>query len=180
MPLADYPVFVREGAIVPLAVETGATGHGESFSSGHLTVAVFPAPPGSEHEGSHFELPEEGRRGGIRLATARVASRGRAKGPAPEGRPRQDALELTASPTDRPLLWRIRAASDDAAPDPRVVRDLLGPDPVRVESTAALTSAPRTWTRGPEGTLWIRVADPHPRAGVRLRLGPGREAPPFF
>ena len=39
------PLFVREGAIVPLAVEGDATGLGTAASAGHLTVLAYPGPP---------------------------------------------------------------------------------------------------------------------------------------
>ena len=41
-PLDEFPVFVREGAIVPLNVERDYTGIGNSESNGYLTWLVYP------------------------------------------------------------------------------------------------------------------------------------------
>jgi alpha-glucosidase (family GH31 glycosyl hydrolase) len=141
-PLERYPVFVKEGSIVPLSVSDSTTGHGGQFSAGHLTVAVYPPPRGT----SSFDFYEEGGKG-IRFAQYASAS----------------SLVLEASPTATPLLWRIRGR-----PVPACIREDFGPDPSRVPSTADLATAPRTWTEGGDGILWVRVADPH--GGVRLRL----------
>ncbi len=41
-PLEEFPVFVREGAIVPLNVTRSYTGLGDSTSPGHLTFLIYP------------------------------------------------------------------------------------------------------------------------------------------
>lgn len=38
------PIFVREGAIVPVLVDDEVTGNGNSASAGHLTVLAWPSP----------------------------------------------------------------------------------------------------------------------------------------
>ncbi|KAA3660160.1 MAG: glycoside hydrolase family 31 protein, partial [Calditrichaeota bacterium] len=41
-PLDEYPVFVREGAIIPLNVERSYTGFGDRASHGYTTVLIYP------------------------------------------------------------------------------------------------------------------------------------------
>lgn len=143
-PLERYPVFVREGGMVPLEVRDDTTGHGGAFSRDHLTVAVYVRDTGS----GAFDLYEEGGNG-INLLHRRV-------GP---------TLVLQASPTERPLLWRVRGAPETAR-----VAERFGTDPVEVGSTAELRSGPRTWCRGEDGLVWVRIADP--QGGTRLLLDP--------
>jgi len=149
MPLARYPVYVREGAIVPLDVRDGSTGHGGAFSEGHLTVAVFaPAAPTATLREDAFDVYEEGGPG-VRLHVSRW----------------RGLLTLEASPTDRALLWRIHGRPE--------LRRVLAPGadaPVEVASTDALATAPRTWTRDGDGILWVRIADAG--AGTRITLRP--------
>ena len=42
VPLGQEPLFVRLGALVPMDVERGETGHGTAQSMGSLTVLVYP------------------------------------------------------------------------------------------------------------------------------------------
>ena len=46
VPLGREPIFVRNGAIVPLQVESSYTGRGTSASGGSLTLAVYPDESG--------------------------------------------------------------------------------------------------------------------------------------
>lgn len=41
-PLAQYPIFIKAGAIIPLDVKTAITGHGDTTSAGKTTVAIYP------------------------------------------------------------------------------------------------------------------------------------------
>lgn len=41
--LAQYPIFIRAGAIVPLDVKTAVTGHGDATSAGKVTLAIYPS-----------------------------------------------------------------------------------------------------------------------------------------
>ncbi|OIN56739.1 TIM-barrel domain-containing protein [Arsenicibacter rosenii] len=41
-PLAQFPVFIREGAVIPLSVKRAYTGLGDSLSAGYLTWLVYP------------------------------------------------------------------------------------------------------------------------------------------
>ena len=42
VPLGREPVFIRQGAIIPMEVERDYTGHGSRDSAGSLTVLVYP------------------------------------------------------------------------------------------------------------------------------------------
>src|SRR4029079_9808720 len=41
-PLGREPVFIRDGAIIPMDVERPYTGHGTRDSAGSLTLLVYP------------------------------------------------------------------------------------------------------------------------------------------
>lgn len=42
LPLERIPLFIRGGAIIPMQVDDGETGHGGRGSAGHLTLLVYP------------------------------------------------------------------------------------------------------------------------------------------
>jgi alpha-glucosidase (family GH31 glycosyl hydrolase) len=41
-PLAQYPLFLKTGSIIPLDVKTAVTGHGDTTSAGKVTVLIYP------------------------------------------------------------------------------------------------------------------------------------------
>jgi alpha-D-xyloside xylohydrolase len=41
-PLEEYPVFIREGAIIPMQIERAYTGLGDTLSRGYVTWLVYP------------------------------------------------------------------------------------------------------------------------------------------
>ena len=131
-PLERFPVFVRDGSIIPLDVRDATTGHGGPFAKNHLTLAVFP----TDGERS-FDLCEE-------------------KGPGARFSYHADgkSLELKATPTARPLLWRIRgwgnAKSINAGPDN---------DIAKLSSPEQLSGSERAWTTAGDNVLWIRIQD---------------------
>ncbi len=49
-PLDEYPVFIKEGAIIPMNIERSYTGIGTEENSGYLTLLIFP------HEISSFTV----------------------------------------------------------------------------------------------------------------------------
>lgn len=55
-PLDEYPVYIREGAIIPMHIERSYTGIGDESSRGYLTLKVYPDGKNS-HEVHH---PENG------------------------------------------------------------------------------------------------------------------------
>ncbi len=42
VPLNQFPIFIRAGAIIPMDVKTNVTGHGDSTATGKITVLVYP------------------------------------------------------------------------------------------------------------------------------------------
>jgi len=54
VPLGREPIFIKNGALIPMQVERGYTGHGSEGSKGSLTVLVFP------HGASRFRYRDEG------------------------------------------------------------------------------------------------------------------------
>ena len=46
VPIDQYPLFVREGAVIPMNVRNDTTGHGGVFSRGKLTLDVYPPDEG--------------------------------------------------------------------------------------------------------------------------------------
>lgn len=145
VPLERFPVFVRDGAIVPLDVTSDASGHGDAFAAGHLTLAAYPLASGSKTVDVYEEHST-----GVRV-TWRMES--------------ATSLALEVSPTSRAVLWRVRGGPVTAS-----VSEDFGAAPTHVASEGDLTSAPRTWTRDAAGVTWVRIADP--AAGVRLHLTP--------
>jgi alpha-D-xyloside xylohydrolase len=57
-PMDEYPVYIREGAIIPLQVTRPYTGYGDSTSSEYLTVLVY---PGKESSFRYNQLDGEGK-----------------------------------------------------------------------------------------------------------------------
>ncbi len=45
-PLDEFPVYIREGAIIPMNISRGYTGLGDTASAGYLTFLVWPAGTG--------------------------------------------------------------------------------------------------------------------------------------
>ncbi len=43
VPLAQYPIFIKNGSIIPLFVVDDATGHGNIYSSDSITFEIFPS-----------------------------------------------------------------------------------------------------------------------------------------
>ena len=41
-PLDEYPVYVREGAIIPMDIKRDYTGIGNKDSEGYLTLLIYP------------------------------------------------------------------------------------------------------------------------------------------
>jgi alpha-glucosidase (family GH31 glycosyl hydrolase) len=79
------PVFVREGAIVPVTVDNDVTGNGNAASSGHLTILAWPATTRTtftyyDDDTSSTEIALEGTRIELTRAVVPVIVRMRASG----------------------------------------------------------------------------------------------------
>jgi hypothetical protein len=74
----QVPLFVREGAIVPLAVEDDVNGLGTSASRGARTVLVFPGPSGARftlHDGpSPTTIDAQATQGGATVTLSDVST----------------------------------------------------------------------------------------------------------
>eukprot|EP01121_Diplochlamys_sp_Union-15-3_P010060 TRINITY_DN2783_c0_g1_i3.p1 TRINITY_DN2783_c0_g1~~TRINITY_DN2783_c0_g1_i3.p1 ORF type:complete len:217 (-),score=23.67 TRINITY_DN2783_c0_g1_i3:69-719(-) len=59
VPLTSFPVFHRKGSIVPLFVDTDTSLHGDSMSSGYLTVLIHPDKLSHEFTVRHWKKPSQ-------------------------------------------------------------------------------------------------------------------------
>lgn len=126
------PLFVREGAIVPLDVESDVTGLGTEASAGHLTVLVWP-----DEEPSAFTLHETDD------ATTEIGAQ-RASG---------GGITVTLSRARRPVILRLRAPAA-----PSAVEVGTGPLPDRSDR-AGFDAADAGWFHEPDASwLWVKVA----------------------
>lgn len=139
--LDEFPVFVREGALIPLDVVDSATDHGGAWNQDHLTLAVYPFTDG-EHQ---FDLCEE-QGPGARFSWRDVSG----------------VLQLTSTPFEKPLLWRVRGRSEVTQ-----VTLSSGEELTRVSESAQLTDHAHGWTIDEAGLLLIRLKDA--RGGITIR-----------
>ncbi|UJR84937.1 TIM-barrel domain-containing protein [Sandaracinus amylolyticus] len=123
------PVFVREGAIVPMHVENDVNGLGNAASAGSLTVLVWPSS-----ETSSFRLREEAD-DAITTITASAGS-------------------VTFAPARASVIVRVRA--DDA---PSAVSADGTALEVRADRAALDASASGWWYDATESALWIKRTD---------------------
>lgn len=92
VPLGREPIFIRNGALIPMDVSRDYTGHGTRLSAGSLTVLVYPS--GS----SSFSYRDDGY--WVRFKSTLNG----------------EALTLTSSPApSRPVLYRIGRWSSEPA-----------------------------------------------------------------
>ncbi len=124
------PLFVREGAIVPLNVSTDVTGLGGAASAGRLTLLVYPAEGGST-----FVLQDAD--GGLtRVDAARV----------------DGASVVTLSRCPRPLVTVVRVEAEPGAVT------AAGAALPRRRDRAEFDAAPAGYYfDGPSRRLWVRV-----------------------
>ena len=139
MTLTDYavlerrriPIFVREGAIVPVDVESALTGLGDAASAGHLTVLAWPGATDAR-----FVLHETDE------ATTAIRTSRDADGTA----------RVVLSRARRPTIVRLRA---DAAPS------AVRADGAALEEradAAAFGAAASGWRYdGASRFLWVKV-----------------------
>lgn len=124
------PVFVREGAIVPMEVVDDVTGFGNAASAGALTVLVYPAQVTStfavEGETNTIEVELAARRDGAGVST----------------------IEVTDHP--RPLVLRVQV---DAAP----TTVTFGGAPITVHPTRAAFDAASRGAFAETGLIWVKL-----------------------
>ncbi|MCB9598043.1 MAG: hypothetical protein H6719_35335 [Sandaracinaceae bacterium] len=125
------PLFVREGALVPVDVASDVTGLGDASSDGHLTVLAWPGATESA-----FVLHETDD-ASTTLTTARLTD---------------GTLRASASRALRPTIWRLRA---DAAPSGVTSG---GAALTEVADAAAFGSATSGWRYdAARRWLWVKV-----------------------
>jgi hypothetical protein len=87
VPLGREPVFLRQGAIVPMDVERAETGHGTAESKGSLTVLVYPSGT------SWFRFRPDARTPWVTFTSTRSED--------------ELTLDVTPAPPTTPVLYRV-------------------------------------------------------------------------
>ena len=128
---ARYPLFVREGAIVPLAVSTDVVPVGDASSAGHLTVLVYPSATPSS-----FTLHEDD---DTTTAITQSASGG--------------AATITLARTVKPTLLRVRV---DAPGTPAVTIDAV-PASSAASFDALAGSSAGAWVDPATRSVWVAL-----------------------
>jgi len=123
-PMEEFPAFIRKGAILPMGPES------LDDAADFTTVMVYP-----EKGTKSFGLYEDGRPGSTLSYTQAGGS-----------------LTLTATATQRPLLWRVYGAGE-----PRSVT-LGGAALAKADSLAQLKALPSGYCVE-DGALWVAVRD---------------------
>lgn len=85
IPLDEFPAFIRKGAIIPMEVSSDLTGFGTEASANYTSVLLYP-----EKGEKKFGLYEENKSGAM-LSYNKSG----------------DSLQISSSPTERSLLFRI-------------------------------------------------------------------------
>ncbi|MGE0785492.1 MAG: TIM-barrel domain-containing protein [Sandaracinaceae bacterium] len=138
------PLFVREGAIVPVHVDNDATGLGDASSAGHLTLLVWPST-----ESTSFRLHEPDD-----ITTTIQLTRGAA-----------GDVTLSMSRTTEPVIVRMRA---DAAPSAVSV----GGTPLSmVADRAALFAAGEGWAYD-AASKWVWIEVPMVSGSLGIEVAP--------
>lgn len=137
------PLFVREGAIVPVDVESDVTGLGTAASAGHLTVLVWPA-----REASAFVLHEADD------ATTAIGAQRAGDG----------TVRVTLSRARRPVILRLPA---EAAPSAVRVGDTALT--ARADRAAFDAAETGTWHEAASHWLWVKVAASADEVTVEVR-----------
>jgi hypothetical protein len=125
VPLGGEPIFIRQGAIIPMEVRRGVTGHGTPQSAGSLTVLVYPSGTSS------FRYREDARTDWITFTSTRSDTQ----------------LTLTADPglPPQPVLYRVgrwSEAPESVGIDGARVTVNQGGDVPRVFSETGVNGSP--------------------------------------
>lgn len=163
-PLDAYPVYVREGSVIPMEVSRPYTGFGDEDSKGSLTLAIYPEPPSDAAVAREHAFVLPGAPEPLRVTVEPG-----------------EALVIRVAPVDdRPLVLRVAC---DEAPE-SVERDgerLPFVDVAALRSWSADLEGPRPVPRpswgydSKRGVVWIWSDRPdgrftvHPRAGRSAR-----------
>lgn len=127
-----FPLFVRSGAIVPLAVSTSVVGVGDASSTGQLTVLVYPSDTASS-----FTLYEDD-------DTTTVLGQSRAG----------KAITVTLSRAVKPTLLRVRV---DAPGAPSVTVDAAAAPAVASFDALAASPSAASFVESATRSVWVKV-----------------------
>jgi alpha-glucosidase (family GH31 glycosyl hydrolase) len=148
------PVYVVEGAIIPMHVDNDATGFGTADSVNHTTLLAFPAPTGTSTFISHERV--DGNANGQRTPTEYVLTRN------------NDDIELRATAVRTPLIVRVRTR--DAWQGASTV-DVDGVGATVLATRSAFFSTQNddatTWYDEEGAAMWVRVPS---RSVTTIRL----------
>jgi hypothetical protein len=142
-PLERIPLFVRAGAIIPMYVDDGVTGHGSGGSKGALTLLLYP-----DGETRRLLRPDVGRE--LTVETRREGG----------------AVSIAIGPSPEPLVLRIREPVPPSAVS--VEAEGATTTPAAIESFKRLQQEASGWTHDVEnGYLWLRLPASDDEATVR-------------
>jgi alpha-glucosidase (family GH31 glycosyl hydrolase) len=129
-PLDRYPVFIRRGAVIPMAVSDNTTGRGGAWSRGALTLDIYP----EEGMDATLSVFDEALNETVVLA-----------------REKDDLLTVNATDTRQPLVLRVRYEHH-----PREI--IVNGDVIqRTDDEQAFAAAPHAW-RLAHNRLWVKTA----------------------
>jgi alpha-glucosidase (family GH31 glycosyl hydrolase) len=140
--LQRIPVFVREGAIVPMHVSDAATGLGTSASAGATTILATPPAVGST---ATFALHKDSD-GAIATLTVRS--------------PAANQIELRVEQLTGTIIWHVRGS---VAPTSVAVGAMAVP---MVANRAAFDAAMEGWFVDAQRVLWVKTQSAGSRSVV--------------
>lgn len=128
-----FPLYLREGAIIPLEVVNDVTGFGSADSRGSLTLAIWPKRDGA----SHFTVHD--RDGPVSVAVASAGT----------------GVRISLGASRQPCILRVRLPSGQPT---RVLRD-GEPLPMAESAPSVQRASTDMWWHDPDrGLLWIKHA----------------------
>ncbi len=157
VPLGREPVFIRQGAIVPMDVQRPYTGHGGYESKGSLTVLVYPSGTSS------FRYRESAQTPWVTFTSVLL----------PAGEEPNDQLTLTADPfPNTPVLYRINRWNSEplsVSADGATLTVNAGGSLSRASSEAAVNGSERSaWFYDAQAArLIVKVAPGSSRDSLR-------------
>jgi alpha-glucosidase (family GH31 glycosyl hydrolase) len=157
-PLDRIPLFVRQGALLPLDVSGDILGHGDAASAGALTLAAYPAGEPDARAACDYcyeTAPRSYASASLRVTvvppTAEQSADYRSATP-PESRisgPGSRIVTVSAPPLPQPLLLRVHLAARPKA----VLAPVSLPE---IADAAAFRDATAGW-RWENGLLWVKL-----------------------
>ena len=145
VPLAEFPVLVRQGAIIPMQVSRPYTGAGDRWSANYTTLDIY---PGASGEYDLYREPD--------LALTHLTTQGSLPGTVTvsiKGLPRPAPSANAKAPGLAKRAYLLRVLAPTA---PKSVT--LGGKPLAKLALAAWVKAPSGWRYDPAAhRLWVKV-----------------------